>query len=83
MERPLHEVIYDSLVDMGLKEKYGRPGIYSISIGEKLVYIGKSRDMLVRISNHLEEIETNEKTNKYIVLRAAREKGIRLNFDVM
>lgn len=59
MERPLHEVIYDSLVDMGLKEKYGRPGIYSISIGETLVYIGKSRDMLVRISNHLEEMELN------------------------
>jgi hypothetical protein len=53
-EKKLHEIIYESLVDMGLKEKYGRPGIYSISIGDKLVYIGKSRDMLTRISNHLE-----------------------------
>jgi hypothetical protein len=53
-EKKQHEIIYESLVDMGLKDKYGHPGIYSISIEDKLVYIGKSRDMLVRISNHLE-----------------------------
>lgn len=83
MEKKQHEIIYESLVDMGLKEKYGHPGIYSISIGDKLVYIGKSRDMLVRIANHLEQIQFNTKTNKYIVMREAREKGYNLNFDVM
>lgn len=30
--------------------KYKHPGIYSISIEDKLVYIGKSADMLYRLA---------------------------------
>jgi predicted GIY-YIG superfamily endonuclease len=45
--------------------------VYSISIEDKLVYIGKAKDMLIRIANHLREIEENQKSNKYRVLRQA------------
>lgn len=31
--------------------------------------------MLVRIANHIKEIELNTKSNKYRVLRQARENG--------
>ena len=63
------EEIYNDLLASGLQEKYGKAGVYSISIGERLVYIGKAKDMLVRIANHINEIENNQKSNKYIVLR--------------
>ena len=33
-----------------LVEKYNHPGIYSVSIGDKLAYIGKSRDMICRLA---------------------------------
>ena len=82
-QKQQYEVIYDSLVDMGLKEKYGHPGIYCVYIDEILVYIGKSRDMLVRIANHLDQIEVNMKTNKYKVIREARNTGHNVRFDVM
>jgi excinuclease UvrABC nuclease subunit len=65
------EEIYNQLIEMGLYDKYGKPGIYSISIEGKLVYIGKAKDMLVRIANHLREIEENRTSNKYRVLRQA------------
>ena len=34
----------------GLCKKYEHAGIYSISIGDQLVYIGKSHNMLRRIA---------------------------------
>lgn len=34
----------------GLCKKYERAGIYSISLGDKLVYIGKSHNMLKRLA---------------------------------
>ena len=39
-EKKRYEEIYEELVEKGLEEKYSRSGIYSISIGDKLVYIG-------------------------------------------
>ena len=47
--------------------KYQRPGIYTISLlledREILVYIGKSTDMLKRISSHMANIDF-DKSNK-------------------
>lgn len=70
------------LYEQGLAKKYEHPGIYSISIGDKLVYIGKSRDMLTRVAQHIDAIGTDP-SNKYKVLDKAREEGYRINFDVM
>lgn len=47
-------------------EKYNHPGIYAIYIDKKLVYIGKSRNMAIRVVSHVNEIENNKKSNKYI-----------------
>lgn len=40
--------------------------------------------MLVRIANHIKHIEEEDnKSNKYKVLRQARNNGYNVNFDVM
>lgn len=64
-------------------EKYAGGGIYSISINEKLVYIGKSMDMLKRIASHLWSIDWDRKGNKYKVLRETLSRGIKVSFDVI
>ena len=59
--------------------KYQKPGIYTISLlfedREILVYIGKSTDMLKRISSHMANIDF-DKSNKYRVWRQAKNRGI-------
>ena len=64
--------------------KYQRPGIYTISLlledREILVYIGKSTDMLKRMSSHMANIDF-DKSNKYRVLRQAKNRGITIQFD--
>lgn len=76
--------IYNELVEMGLREKYEKFGVYSISIDDILVYVGKSENMLVRIATHIDEIEKNApRCNKYKVLKEAKQKGHKINFDVL
>ena len=76
--------IYDSLEERGLAAKYGRAGVYSISIENTLVYIGKSIHMLERVAEHLAEIEKkNPTSNKYKVLKEAVARGYTINFDVL
>lgn len=83
-ERTHAEEILQHLLSLGLEDKYSKAGIYSISIGSHLVYIGKARNMLVRISQHLAEIEkARPKSNKYKVLHEAHQKGLDINFDVL
>ena len=65
-----------------LLEKYEHAGIYSISIDDKLVYIGKSHNMLKRIAQHIVEIN-REKGKKYIILAKNKRLGHSINFDVM
>lgn len=49
----LDEKIKKDLIKAGHGRKYYKPGIYSISIEDKLVYIGKSSNMLKRIASHM------------------------------
>ena len=42
--------MYKCLKRKGLDVKYEHAGIYSISIDDKIVYIGKSNNMLKRIA---------------------------------
>ena len=63
-------------------QKYDRMGIYSITIDDELVYIGKSENMLKRLCNHLFGIDGG-RGNKYAVLRQAIQEGHKISFDVM
>ena len=66
----------------GLAQKYEHPGIYSISIGDQLVYIGKSRNMLRRLAQHWVGIQTGSE-RKYRILAEAKRHGHSINFDVL
>lgn len=78
------EIYEDLLQDSSIVNKYLSPGIYAIYIDDLLVYIGKSRNMLERISNHIEKIQQdNNTTNKYRVLHEARQTGHKIRFDVL
>lgn len=75
------EEIYEELCkDKDLVERYQRAGLYSISIEDKLVYIGKSRNMLKRLSAHMANTEF-DKAHKYQILRQARDRGLRIQFN--
>lgn len=75
------EEIYEELCkDSDLVERYQKAGLYSISIEDKLVYIGKSRNMLKRLSAHMANTETS-KSHKYEILRQARDRGLKIQFS--
>ena len=63
-------------------EKYNHAGIYSISIADKLVYIGKSANMLKRLAQHIAAMEY-PKNHKYKVLKQAHDEGYTISFDVV
>lgn len=66
----------------GYSEKYEKAGIYSISIDQTLVYIGKSHNMLVRVAQHYVNIKKQEEC-KYRIMAEACRKHHSINFDVM
>lgn len=77
------EQIINWLMEQNLGQKYNKPGVYSISIAGKLVYIGKSLNMLERIANHIAHIEYPQKTHKYQILNQAKQEGYEVQFDVV
>ena len=66
----------------GLAAKYEHSGIYCIKIDQKIVYIGKSTNMLRRVAQHYVGIKT-ESEKKYQVLSEARRRGHDINFNVL
>lgn len=63
-------------------DKYNHSGIYYIMIEDKIVYIGKSRDMLYRIAQHQAAIEMDETKNKYRVMADALKSDMAITFGV-
>jgi hypothetical protein len=76
------ENVYNWLKRKGLADKYEHPGIYCIKINEKIVYVGKSRNMLQRIAEHYVGIKAG-KEKKYRIMAEAQRKGYSINFDVL
>lgn len=65
-------------------DKYnGRAGCYCIYIDNKLVYIGKSTNLLKRIIAHIYHIENETKEHKYEILNEARKNRNKISFDVI
>ena len=76
------ENVYNWLKRKGLADKYEHPGIYCIKINEKIVYVGKSRNMLQRIAEHYVGIKAG-KGKKYRIMAEAQRKGYSIDFDVL
>ena len=67
----------------GLSTKYEYPGVYCIKLNERVVYIGKSWNMLERIAAHYVGIQTGSE-RKYRILWEARERlDCTIGFDVL
>lgn len=71
-----------AIVGYGFKEKYDHYGIYCIKVDDKIVYVGKARNMLKRVAQHMAEIEMNTDKNMYNVLRVLKTTH-HLAFDVL
>ena len=67
---------------MRVADKYEHPGIYCIKINGKIVYVGKSRNMLQRIAEHYVGIKAG-KEKKYRIMAEAQRKGYSIDFDVL
>ena len=77
------ENVYNWLKRKGLADKYEHPGIYCIKINGKIVYVGKSRNMLQRIAEHYVGIKA-EKEKKYrIMAEAQRKPRLKIVFGVI
>lgn len=76
------ENTYNWLKRKGLAAKYECAGIYCIKIDNKIVYIGKSANMLRRIAQHYVGIQTGAE-KKYRIMAEARRKGHNIGFDVL
>ena len=78
------ENMYNWLRRRGYSAKYEHAGIYCIKIDEKIVYIGKSKNMLKRVAQHYVAIRQDEDSEpKYYVLAEAKRRGHSINFDVL
>lgn len=73
---------YNWMKRKGLAEKYEHAGIYCIKIDDKIVYIGKSANMLRRIAQHYAGIKKGTE-KKYRIMAEARRKGHNIGFDVL
>lgn len=64
-------------------EKYSGAGIYSIGIKDKIVYVGKSKDMLNRVCNHIQHIKDETEGHKYELLHGIQNRGYTIQFNVL
>ena len=66
-----------------LKE-FQKSGIYGIFIEDKIVYIGKSKDIARRLVQHMDEIAYEGPTNiKYTILHQAWKLGYKVGFRIL
>lgn len=81
-ENTYEDRTYKWLKRKGLADKYEHAGIYCIKIDDQIVYIGKSRNMLRRITEHYVGIK-RESEKKYRIIAEAQRKGHAIAFDVL
>lgn len=74
--------IYNKYLQQSWSQKFLNAGIYSISINNKIVYVGKSTNMLYRMAEHWASM-TYPKENKYRVLSEAKCRNYNVKFDVL
>ena len=67
----------------GKEEKYKAPGIYCIKLDGRIVYIGKSINMIDRIAAHYVGIQNCETLKYHIISKAATMLDCPIEFDVL
>ena len=74
--------IYNKYLQQSWSQKFLNAGIYSISINNKIVYVGKSTNMLYRMAEHWVSM-SNPKENKYKVFAEAKRRRYNVKFNVL
>lgn len=74
--------IYKKNIQQEWSKKYQCSGVYSITVNNKIVYIGKSKDILYRMAEHWASMG-NPKENKYKVLAEAHRRRYNVRFNVL
>lgn len=65
--------VYNELLQNSYNTKFQRAGIYGIWVQNRIVYIGKSKNMLYRIATHMACIDCGDSGKKYQILATARD----------
>ena len=74
--------MYQSLKRKGLAPQFECAGIYAILLEGKIVYIGKSRNILMRMAQHYAQLAQG-KEHKYRILAEATRSGHKMCFTVL
>ncbi len=74
------ENMYHWLQRQGYGPALDHAGIYKITIDNKIVYIGKSKNMLYRLAEHFVDFK-NPKNHKYRILAEAKRRGHKVRFE--
>ena len=67
----------------GLSEKYEYPGIYCIKLNDRIVYIGKSQNMIERVAAHYVGIKTGSECKYRIIQEVSQKLACCIGFDVL
>lgn len=83
--QPWDRVLEELQQDKKAVKKYSHGGIYEITINGQLVYIGKSRNMLCRLAQHIFYTQNLSwtKSHKYKIFALAHLMGYEVKFDVL
>lgn len=74
--------IYNKYLVQAWSKKFQCSGVYSITVNNKIVYVGKSNNILYRMAEHWASM-TNPKENKYKVLAEAKRRNYNVKFNVL
>lgn len=75
--------LYEELLREGHKD-FQCAGIYAITIKKRIVYIGKSKNILYRIASHMACIICGDRGKKYQILTEAQDKyELTVEFSVL
>ena len=74
--------IYNKYIEQEWSKKFQCSGVYSITVNNKIVYIGKSNNILYRMAEHWGAMG-NPKENKYKVLAEAKRRNYSVRFNVL
>lgn len=74
--------VYNKYISQEWSKKFQCSGVYSITVNNKIVYIGKSTNILYRMAEHWCSMG-NPKENKYKVLAEAKRRNYNVKFNVL
>lgn len=78
------ENLYSKYLKKEWSTKFQCAGVYAITIDNKIVYIGKSDNVLRRIAEHYASIVFPQgKARKYAVMSEAKKAGCQIRFELL